>query len=203
MRFSTILGRSALGSAVIFIAAGVPLARSVHADASINTKSSLLLTCHSKPVVLQGHHLDGSIDPSSVLHVTMTYCEGSVPSMQTNNPLLTLNRLRSARSSTRLADWRGNQDPLGPGGNGCGYGVQGDANGTANSGSAYAHYYYVNPNDGQTIDYASINVAYSNGQFYSGLSAPSNISYTSVAVYYTQQNSPWSITKAYCGPTQL
>jgi len=123
--------------------------------------------------------------------------------MQTSDSLLTLNRLRLARSSMRPADYRGNQDPLGPEGNGCGYGIQGDVNGTSNSGSAYADYFYVNPNDGQTIDYASIGVANSNGNFYSGLSAPSNISYTSVAVYYTQQNSPWSITKAYCGPTQL
>ncbi len=200
---SSILTLTMISSILTLTIVGMPFAQGAHADGPTNATGSSLLTCHSEPVVLQGHHLDGSIDPTSVLHVTLTTCEGGLPSTQTSGSLHTLSRLRLARSSMRPADYLGNQAPLGPGGNGCGYGVQGDAEGTPNSGSAYAHYFYVNPSDGQTIDYASIGIAGGSPKWISALGAPSNISYTSVAVYYTQQNSPWLITRAYCGSLQL
>jgi len=169
--------------------------------------------CVSKAEVLQGYHLDGTIDRTSVIQAIVTYCTGGAPAGQagsssrafTSSSWRGLERLRAALPLTRPDDYRGGSTPLGPGGNGCGNGAQADADGSSNAGSGYANFYYVNPNDGQTIDYVGTSYLFrGTGQWNVGMSAPaSNVNFTSAAIYYTQQNAPWSLRTGYCGPLQI
>jgi hypothetical protein len=204
MRFSVMLKRGFFSGILTSTTAVIlPLTPAVHAASLAPISQALNGSCYSKPEVLQGYHLDGSIDHTSILPVTVTYCTGKKAASLVGDSLQTSSRLRFALSLIRLADYvaQPGQIPMGPNGNGCGNGVEGNAAGKANSGSAYAHFFYVNPNDGQTIDYLNLSLDGFSGQssWDAGVGPPSNVNLTSAGAYYSDLNHPWTIDGTYCG----
>lgn len=189
----------------------------IRAASSATAQPSREWTCSSRTETLQGYHLDGSIDRSSVIHTTVTSCSGENPAgvaggagnaLHTSLSRLgagnTAARVRVARA--RVGDYLGNQVPIpsapGPGqGNGCPPSGGGFANGSGTpQTSAYLHWFYVNPNDGQTIDYVYTPVSINGGgtSWSEGIGGGPPTIYTSVAVYYVTPGAPWSVAQATC-----
>jgi len=167
--------------------------------------SALPRTCHTETKWFQGYHLDGTVDPTSKAYATATFCLGGTEAEQSVDAVAALRARRVLRLPSFLhvpglatvKDYLGGSVP-----DNCALGQAADASGHATGGSSgYMHWEYVNPNDGQTIDY--FYQALGGGgsgswtAHFSGV--PSNVSITNAKIYYTVQNAPWTITGGGCG----
>jgi len=192
-----------------FAAPGMVQAASVQGIRFAIPTSSTQSTCTTKTGLFQGHHQDGSIDPTSVVPAVVTTCfapMSAATSSSTNHNPLSARRDRFHQFQPvhlRVPNLLTPQDQYDRSYQlNCGGGVVAYANGhEPASANGYLHWEYINPNDGQTVDY--IFEGLGGGPVAGEWSASvrptaSNIAIFDVRLYQADSQSGYSLDYGHC-----
>ncbi len=171
--------------------------------------SSTQSTCTTKTGLFQGRHQDGSIDPTSVVPAVVTMCltpmSAAASSSASHNSLSARQErfhqfqpvhLRVPNLLTPQDQYDGSYQLN------CGGGVTAYANGhqPANA-NGYLHWEYINPNDGQTVDYLfeGISTGPVAGEWSASIRpTANNIAIFDVRLYQADSRSGYSLDYGHC-----